>query len=142
MRRMKDWTGRLALALREAQGRPFAWGGHDCCLFAADCVLAMTGFDAAHWFRGSYSTALGAARKLKEYSGGGVEQTMELIAVGMGWPEIPPAFARRGDVALVAVDDGPGLGIIDTLGKVAVAVRPRGLARLPLREALRAWRVL
>jgi hypothetical protein len=52
MKRYEDWPQRLVAAIEAARGRPFSWGAMDCCLFAADVVLAMTGVDYAAGFRG------------------------------------------------------------------------------------------
>ena len=42
---------------------------HDCCSFAADCVLAMTGVDKMAGYRGGYKSAVGASRKLAKAGG-------------------------------------------------------------------------
>ena len=48
IRRLPDWTARLAGVIRAGEDAPFAWGTFDCCLAAADAMLATTGVDAAH----------------------------------------------------------------------------------------------
>lgn len=63
MRRL-NWHQHLAQTLQAAMTRPFSWGEHDCCLFAADCVQAVTGVDVAADFRGTYTTPLGAKKPL------------------------------------------------------------------------------
>ena len=35
-----------------ARGKPFKRGSHDCCMWAADVVVALTGIDYAEDFRG------------------------------------------------------------------------------------------
>jgi len=49
---------------------PFEWGTHDCALFAAACVAAMTGMDFAETYRGKYNSARGAATALGELGAG------------------------------------------------------------------------
>ena len=55
--------------LRDAMRREFSWGGHDCALFCADRVLAVTGVDPARRWRGSYHSEAGA-RAVIEAAGG------------------------------------------------------------------------
>ena len=38
---------KLETFLQKCQGKPFIWGKHDCVIFAADAVKAMTGHDLA-----------------------------------------------------------------------------------------------
>jgi hypothetical protein len=98
--RFENWPERLNALIALRCSRPFAWGEHDCALFACDAVLAMTGADPAAWFRGRYRTRRGAYRLLKTFGGAGLAATWEKIAAQRGLPEIAPAFARRGDVLL------------------------------------------
>jgi hypothetical protein len=62
MHRLPDWETRLAAFLEPLRLRAFAWGKHDCCIFTAGAVEAMTGVDAMAEFRGRYSTQIGAKR--------------------------------------------------------------------------------
>ena len=68
LRRLEDWPERLAEAIEAANERPFSWGRHDCCLFACDAVMAMTGVDPAKPFRGKYKTKRGAFGVLKRFA--------------------------------------------------------------------------
>nr|WP_238149160.1 hypothetical protein [Arsenophonus endosymbiont of Aleurodicus floccissimus] len=67
--RRRDWATRLPNTLRAAMSRPFSWGEHDCCLFAADCVIAVCGFDLCLEIRGRYRSKAGALRVLKNQFG-------------------------------------------------------------------------
>ncbi len=136
MDRRPDWQPRLDAALRAAAARPFAWGRHDCALFACDCIAAMTGEDPAARFRGRYRTARGAARALRRI--GGARNLGGLATRVLGAP-FPPAFARRGDLAEVEAGAGPALGVV--LGRTVALVAPEGLVRVRLDRARRAWRV-
>ena len=51
------WRQQLDALIASRMAAPFAWGAHDCCLFAADAVLAQTGEDPAAEFRGTYASA-------------------------------------------------------------------------------------
>lgn len=56
MTRKNGWRSRLGAVISAAGARHFEVGVHDCALFTADCVLAMTGIDLAEPWRGKYST--------------------------------------------------------------------------------------
>lgn len=94
--RHQDWEERLSLYLDRVADQPFEWGEHDCALFAADCVKAMTGADPAEAYRGKYDTARGAAEALREHGAGTLLKTLKAI---FGEP-ISPHFAQRGDVVM------------------------------------------
>lgn len=130
--RIREWQSALADLIGARMTAPFAWGSHDCCLFAADCVQAITGFDPAADARGTYDDERSAARVLKKL--GGLEQ----IAATRCGPEIPPAAARVGDVVLGKVDR-ECLGVCT--GETWHAPSADGLAARPMAEALKAWRV-
>lgn len=114
--------------------KPYAWGVQDCALFAADCVLTMTGEDLAGEFRGAYDTEEGARGVLASLGCGDVA---DLAARHL--PEILPTEARRGDVVAIAGDFGLFLAVVD--GRTAVGPAARGLTHSPLSLAQRAWRV-
>lgn len=134
MKRLRGWEQRLAAATTAALRRPYAWGSHDCALFAADCVLAVTGEDFAAEFRGQYDTDQSARRLLAQL---GCEDVGDLA--GRFLPEIEPRDARRGDVVMMPGKMGAFLAIVD--GRTAVGPVSRGLAHVPMSVAVRAWRV-
>ena len=73
----------------------FEWGKNDCCLMAANYVVATKGIDCAEPFRGKYNTAIGAYRLLSKAGG------MEAILVRNGFKKLEyVGLARTGDVAL------------------------------------------
>ena len=56
------------------------------------------------------------------------------------FPEIPPALARMGDLAVVETAEGPALAVVG--GAVVLAPAPeRGLLLLPLAAAITAFKV-
>lgn len=140
--RREDWPRRLDAALQAARRKPFAWGGHDCCLFAADAVDAMCGADpasgiAARW-RGRYRTPKGARGWLKRL--GGIDGLMKRAGIG---PEVAPLLAQRGDVVALAPAPGAesaGLMLGICIGTHVAGAAPAGFCLVPLAAGQRAWR--
>lgn len=133
--RVRGWEQALHAVTRRAMRRAYSWGEHDCALFAADCVAAVTGEDFAADFRGRYSTEEEAQAVLASLGCASVAD----LPGRFGLPECLPTEARRGDVVLIPGAAGEFLGIVD--GRTAVGPGPRGLAHVPLSGALKAWRV-
>ncbi len=136
--RREDWAERLAEVVEARRDTPFEWGAHDCALFAADCVLAMTGTDYAQSLRGTYRDARGAMRVLDGKS-------LDALLDGI-FPRIDPGYMQRGDVCAVprspnmqAHDLELALGVC--LGAQVVLPGDAGLHFIPSRSALHAWRV-
>ncbi|MEY0062854.1 DUF6950 family protein [Providencia hangzhouensis] len=104
--RHPNWTIQLPEILQQAMNKPFSWGEHDCCLFAADCVIAVCGVDIAEKARGRYKTKSGAMRVLKAVFG-----DLETGLSGF-FQEIDPNEAMRGDIVMFNGDDGKTLGVL------------------------------
>ncbi len=141
MRRRADWPKRLIATVEAAQPRPFAWGKHDCALFVAACVEAMTGENPAEGIVGAYGSARAAMATLGAVFG---VATLAELSDRLFGPPIDPALAQRGDVALVAVPDagdvaGEAAGVV--VGRFVAVVGPDGLVKVPRDRATRAWRV-
>lgn len=132
--RRADWREALVAYLVDAGATPLEYGRHDCALFAAGAVAAMTGADPAHAWRGRYRSIAQGRRLLRQ---SGLKD--HLAAAGAIFEEIAPAGARPGDLAAVATDDGPALGIVQ--GECIYLVGPGGLRLVALTDAARAWRV-
>jgi hypothetical protein len=132
--RRPDWPERLSAVFVAARGRAFEYGVHDCGLFAADCVEALTGTDPAAVWRGRYATqaeflALAGVRSLS-----GIARRI--------FAPVPVSLAWRGDLALAPLGapvrgrPAPTLMVFDgallrgPCGAIAVAG-----------QAIRAWRV-
>lgn len=103
-KRKIDWQEQLLVQTLIFENQPFEWGKADCCLFAADAVIAMTGVDHAKDFRGKYTTEIGAKRLLSKK--GGLETFLDTRL-----KVIPVDYVQRGDVVLIRTDTGPTLGI-------------------------------
>lgn len=134
LHRLHDWQERLAALVSERMHTPFSWGTHDCALFAADGVRAVTGTDPAAGLRGTYDTAAAAARVVQLHAG-----LAGLAAAALG-EEVSPQQARAGDVGLVLQAGGRECLAIWT-GMAWHVPGEAGLAALPQEAAVRAWRV-
>jgi hypothetical protein len=139
--RFNDWQTRFTERLREIEQRPFEWGTHDCSLFPCDMIEAIIGIDPAAWFRGRYNDKVGAYKALREFAGGGLEQTAEKICNDMGFIENAPNFQQRGDVALCDQGGDDALGIIDLSGHYVIIAGEQGVVRKPMDCVKRSWRV-
>lgn len=130
--RLPDWPARLSALVAAAHVQPFAWGTHDCCLWAADAVLALTGTDPAAGLRGRYSQVQGAHRLLAAH--GGLRGVVQRHC-----PALPtPHQAWEGDVGLVHVDR-PMLAV--RVADVWLCAATRGLHAVPAAAASMAWGV-
>jgi hypothetical protein len=130
--RRSDWQQRFADFFAERRSMPFAWGSNDCCLFAADAVLAMTDVDHAQDLRG-YTSAL-QARRLIEDRGGLAQIATEALG-----PPVAVVFAAVGDVVLMQNEGRDLLAICN--GGVALAPGQNGIAVLGMDAALAAWKI-
>ena len=134
--RREDWPSRLAAALEAARDKPFQWGTHDCALWAADVILAMTGVDVAAAYRGAYTDEASAREAMLRIDGGG----LRAIGNRAFGPALNNVFmAQRGDVALVEIDGREAAGIV--LGATVAVPGPRGLQFAPLDSIVAAWAV-
>lgn len=141
---MTDTETRL-LDMLKRPGPAFAWGRHDCFLWVADAVHALTGRDPAADLRGTYSTACGALRRLRALGG------MQALAAQRFGPQVPVAQAQAGAVVLlppsVCLDVTARYGalavvvqVINVIGwGVVVAQGETGYVLLNRNKALMAW---
>ena len=137
--RFENWERRLNATVRKYERLPLKWGEHDCVLFAAECVHALTQKDPGLGYRRTYSDAAGALRLISEH--GGLESLVEtaLASVGIVAERIAPTFMQRGDVCLVETEGRPALGVC--LGSVIAGKSEDGLERRPLSAATVAWAI-
>lgn len=94
---VSDMEHRLPAFLSVAAKRRFAWGQHDCMLFAADWVCEAQGSDPAAPWRGTYDTAQGAQAIIER--AGGMSPLIHGVLAPLGWQGT--AHVARGDIALV-----------------------------------------
>ena len=125
LQRTTHWATReLHDFLESGATKPFQWGVHDCCLFAADAILAMTGADIADAFRGKYDDEASAFSLIKSVTGGStVANAAEYCAVQHELEEYPyPLMARRGDLVVVEESGRLIAGIVHLTGRHVVTV--------------------
>ena len=135
--------------LLDSAGQPFEWGVNDCCLYAANAILAYTGVDIASEFRGIYKSEFGALRAIKEVTGGStVADAAAYCAQKHGLVEHEyPLMAKRGD--LVVYNNAGNLiaGIVHLNGRHIVSVSEDGPMTLPICDdhgntnVVRSWSV-
>lgn len=131
--RFQSWPEILAKQIEAARSRPFVWGEHDCALFAANVVKAMTGQDFTKEFIGKYKTAAGATKLIAKNGG------LENIATQFLGESMPIYFAGRGDVVLVILEGIESLGIC--IGTHCAFVGLEKMEFLPLTDCEKAWPV-
>lgn len=134
LQRKENWPELLLKAIEESRSKPFEWGTHDCCTFAAYCVLTMTCVDLMEPFRGRYSSALGALKVVTEAGHATLTD-----AWSAALPAIAPLMAQRGDVVMFESTEGMAVGVVT--GQQAIAAGPDGVTSIPMALWLRAWRV-
>lgn len=132
VKRHNDWMLRLEAIIAKRQHTRFAYGAHDCCMWACDVVFEITGRDPAVGIRGTYADELGA-RLIVESSGG-----LSVLAAQRFGAEVSPLCAAAGDIGLVPTARGDALVVC--VGGAWLGAAPFGLARIPLRGARQAWR--
>lgn len=103
--RYRNWAHRLHETIQGAVGREFVWGEMDCCLFAADCIVAVCGTDPAAEYRGQYGDETEAKRALVRLHGG-IEEALDAH-----FERVPVAFAQRGDVCLHEAPQGKAVAV-------------------------------
>ena len=135
--RKQDWEFRLEFQITSATHRLFRYGSFDCCTFAADAILEMTGVDVMKKLRG-YKGTKQARELLKDM--GGMEKALEIIAAENNMEEVIVTKARRGDMILIR-GRRPAVGILSLDGSWVVVPDIRGIYRIPLSLCARAWRV-
>jgi len=130
MTRKNDWPALLANYLLNTRKKPFQWGENDCCLFAANAIIAMGGDDVASDVRGRYKTATGAARVLKRL---GVRDMVELLSQRLGEPD---GKICRGSIVVV---DCNGDQVVGIYYDKPWALTETGLTALPTSSIIQSW---
>lgn len=133
MSRVPTWEPRLHALIAGAMHRPFSWGSHDCALWGADVVLALTGTDHGAAFRGTYDDAAGAAAALRTHGAGTITRTFDRHL-----ERITPGLAQRGDLVMIGNGRAGSIGVC--MGALGWFVSDEGLISKPRPEWSRAWR--
>ena len=135
--RVPTWPELLAELIEQRTDAPFRWGRHDCALFACDAVRVVAGVDPADGLRGTYRTESGAELIIAQHGSLEALAANQFALHGLG--DCAPAFAQRGDVALVMQGNMRALGVV--VGDAVAVPAAQGLAFLPLAAIQRAWSV-
>jgi hypothetical protein len=131
--RYPDWQAQLLNCIQAAQGRPFVWGTLDCCLFVADCCVALCGIDPAASYRGRYCTETEAKRVLlREHGSIGA-------VLDAHFKQVPVMMAQRGDAVVYDGPNGETAGVI--WAGAIWAVTEQGAQPLPGVRPKAVWRV-
>ncbi len=132
--RKRVWQPAFRAELARLRSLTPGLGVLDCITLPRDMVVALTGADAALWPSG-WTDEASARRVLARH---GFRDVGEVLAAVL--PEIPPAFARMGDVGTVDSPAGPAGCVV--LGETLALVREDGLSvTAPRHLLLRAFRV-
>lgn len=129
--RRTDWVEQLWRVVKAYDGVPFEYGRHDCCLFVARCIDAMTDSDLAWTLAYHYHDEPSALAFIRHECG--IER-----AVSGFLGDTVDGLPRRGDVAMVPTERGDGVGMC--VG-TTIAVAGDGVEFYPLSAALKTWRV-
>ncbi len=139
MKRLPGWEQALLKIIQEQGGTPFEWGTHDCCLFSAACIDAMTGTNPMTDFIGQYRDRKSGLLALKKFGKGSLLKT--LVALFGPWKH--PSLAQRGDLVLRVERTGSSVGIC--LGKdsafVGEEAENQGLVFLPTLSTTKAFSI-
>lgn len=132
MQRHHDWQQRLTEYLVATAATPFRPGQHDCALWAAGAIEAMTGENPA--LRFDYTRLHDGLKVLKSR---GYDD--HISYVDAHFAPVHPAFVQPGDLVAVDGDLDQSLGIV--LGETVAVLRRRGWGHVPLTAAVQGWRV-
>lgn len=130
MMRVTDWEARLYAFMDARRVMPFAWAQNDCATFAADAVEAITGERLAI---PQADTPEAYARLLRD------QGSLRSMAEALLGDAIAPAYAQRGDVVLLVLDDRETLGVC--VGADIAGPGANGLVLVPMAHAVAAWRI-
>lgn len=132
--RLVNWRSNLQSFILTIQAQHFEYGVHDCIIFPANCIRAMTGVDLAIPYRGKYKTLRGGIGLLKKH---GYKDQFDYIK--RNFTEYPPSMAQTGDIALVDIGDSiPAGGIV--YGDVIYMVHRKSIAVVPITMAATVYR--
>lgn len=130
IQRFDDWQSRLVTYLSQVHATPFSYGTHDCALFCAAAINAMTGVDLAKGYRG-YRTRAAGIRKMRA---AGYDDHIAYFAAQL--PECGPLHAGAGDLAVI---EGDTLGVVQ--GRGIYVLSEGRMTMVSLLQAKRAFRV-
>lgn len=142
LKRVKHWDTRsYHQFLLDSATTPFAWGTHDCSMFAANGVKVITGVDIAADFRGKYTDQAGAFAAIRSVCGGSTVADAIVYCASkhalVEWKH--PKMARRGDLVTFEANGPLVAGLVHLSGRHVIAVGEQGLYRFPISSVTRSW---
>ncbi len=129
--RVENWESMLADYISQAVGRPFAWGEHDCALWAGRWVDIATGTSHVSDWTGKYNTRNGADSLMMQ---SGYESVEDIANKHL--KAISVTIAKRGDLVLFH----GALGICEGR-RSYVITDEKGIVAIPTLKCSRAWSV-
>lgn len=139
MKRADGWEKRFHAMLDAKRGVVFEWGVNDCCTFTIENYRAIMGAEPAGVPRWSNEVEALELERQKPFE--------EWLTAVYGEPLEGYAWARRGDVVMVAADANSapvasGLHAFGVAGgTMIVCLGLAGLAFVPLERGLKTWRI-
>lgn len=137
MTRCDNWPGKLDLFIEEKRAQPFHWERNNCAFFAADWVALLTGVDLASSYREQVTSVRSAVKLMR--NGGGLLDLATAPLARWNCPQVPVAYARRGDLVTTETKHGPAFGVF--LGHCGAFAGPAGLTFVPCDQLTQAWRI-
>ncbi len=131
--RKENWVDELDALIESRRKMPHKWGSNDCCLFAADAVLAVTGEDKAAALRGTYSTQEEAQAIIAKYG------DMTAFVSSFLGQTYGPLCGRQGDIVLFKVKDAEAVGVCT--GTHFVCPGDSELIVHQMSKAIKSWKV-
>ena len=135
MNRVDHWEAALDREVARARRESFDWPSHNCALWAARVVEAITGEDV---LATAYRNLPRTERAIYAVLTGEDGTLRDAVTAALG-EEKPAMEARRGDVVMLSLDNRLIVGVC--LGAKVAAVGPTGLRTRPITEAVAAWSV-
>lgn len=133
--RFEDWQDRLADVIAKHDALPFEYGVSDCAMLPIDVIEALTG-SLPDIMRVTYHDMASARQLGREH---GCQNLAEFFALAL--PEIPVAFAGRGDIGIADYRGAIVGGGVVVVGIDLIGKGHEGTVRLPRQYLSRAFRV-
>lgn len=134
--RHPNWAKRLMAIASIHVTQSAEWGKTDCIMTVGEAMRAVVGVHPFEHFAGTYTTELGAAKVMRQHD---CEDVDEVFSRFLGLSELNRLQVRRGDVAVVMIQDKPHAGYILNDG---ITVRQEGgMITMPLDTIEKAFQI-
>lgn len=123
-------------SIEDGKRRDFAWGQHDCCVFAARVADAMTDGDYVRRLLRQFDYNSQADIDALFSANGGLRGLMtDFMGEPVGWMQ-----SAQGDVVLMLdAEDKEVLGVCE--GSAVICATAKGVIPLPMSRAVCAWKI-